>query len=157
MPTSPEAAAQQTKVLGAEPGVAMMAMPTGGMPVVVVVVPAQLVRMSATRAGLQLVVPAAQVLRTALLELHHVMPEAAEVGTQTKQQTLAQSKVENVVPPWWAAQVHAVQTQLQVQSILDLEVAAADSTEVQVITPVLLEALELLWFDTPCLQCQLPT
>jgi hypothetical protein len=70
------------------------------------------------------------------------MPEAAEADIHTKQQTLAQSKVGNVAPPWWAAQVHAVQTQLQVQSILDLEVAAADSTEVQVITPVLLAVPE---------------
>jgi hypothetical protein len=44
--------------------------------------------------------------------------------------------------------------QLQVQSILDLEVAAADSTEVQVITPVLLAVPELLLCDTHCLQCQ---
>jgi hypothetical protein len=41
MPTSPEAAAQQTKVLEAEPGVAIMAIPTGGMPVAVVVVQAE--------------------------------------------------------------------------------------------------------------------
>jgi hypothetical protein len=86
--------------------------------------------------------------------LQRVTPVVAQVGTQTKQQTLAQSKVENVAPPWWAAQVHAVQMQLQVQSILDLEVAAADSTEVQVITSVLLAVPELLLCDTHCLQCQ---
>jgi hypothetical protein len=86
--------------------------------------------------------------------LQRVTPVVAQVGTQTKQQTLAQSKVENVAPPWWVAQVHAVQMQLQVQSILDLEVAAADSTEVQVITPVLVAVPELLLCDTHCLQCQ---
>jgi hypothetical protein len=86
--------------------------------------------------------------------LQRVTPVVAQVGTQTKQQTLAQSKVENVAPPWWAAQVHAVQMQLQVKSILDLEVAAADSTEVQVITSVLLAVPELLLCDTHCLQCQ---
>jgi hypothetical protein len=86
--------------------------------------------------------------------LQRVTPVVAQVGTQTKQQTLAQSKVGNVAPPWWVAQVHAVQMQLQVQSILDLEVAAADSTEVQVITPVLLAVPELLLCDTHCLQCQ---
>jgi hypothetical protein len=46
IPTTPEAAAQQTKVLEAEPGVAIMAIPTGGMPVVAVAV---LVEWAATR------------------------------------------------------------------------------------------------------------
>jgi hypothetical protein len=82
------------------------------------------------------------------------MQVAAVADIHTKQHPLGQSKVGNVAPPWWVAQVHAVQMQLQVQSILDLEVAAADSTEVQVITPVLLAVPELLLCDTHCLQCQ---
>jgi hypothetical protein len=152
--TALQARAQPTKDLTAVVGAAMMAIPIGSMPVVAVVVRAQLAQMSAIRVVLHLVVPAAQALRTALLELHRVMPEVAEAGTQTRQQTVAQttslSKVENVAPPWWVAQVHVAQTQLQVQLIQDLEAAAADSTGVHSITPAVLEAPELLSCVTQC-------
>jgi hypothetical protein len=88
--------------------------------------------------------------------LQRVTPVVAQVGTQTKQQTLAQSKVENAAPPWWAAQVRAVQMQLQVQQIPALVAVAEVSpeAEVKVTTPVVLEVPDLLWFDTHCLQCQ---
>jgi hypothetical protein len=131
------------------------------MPVVAVVVRAQLAQMSAIRVVLHLVVPAAQALRTALLELHRVMPEVAEAGTQTRQQTVAQttslSKVENVAPPWWVAQVHVAQTQLQVQPIQDLEAAAADSTGLHLITPVVLAVRASLLCATSCPHLQPPT
>jgi hypothetical protein len=152
--TSLQARAQPTKDSTAVVVAATSETPIGSMPVVAVVVRAQLAQMSAIRVVLHLVVPAAQALRTALLELHRVMPEVAEAGTQTRQQTVAQttslSKVENVAPPWWVAQVHVAQTQLQVQPTQDLEAAAADSTGVHSITPAVLEAPELLSCVTQC-------
>jgi isocitrate lyase len=80
------------------------------------------------------------------------MPEVAEAGTQTKQQTAARtislSKAANVAQPWWVAQVRAVRMQLQVQSIPDLVVAAVDSMEVEETTSVVLVVPELLLCDT---------
>jgi hypothetical protein len=152
--TALQARAQPTKDSTAVVAVEMMETPIGSMPVEAAVVQAQWAQMSAIREGLRLVVPAAQALRTALPELHRVMPEVAEAGTPTRQQTVAQtislSKVENVVPPWWVAQVHVAQMQLQVQPIQDLEAAAADSTGVHSITPAVLEAPELLSCVTQC-------
>jgi hypothetical protein len=131
------------------------------MPAVAVAVQAQLVQMSATRAGLHLVAPAAQALRTVLPELPRATPEVAEAGTQTRQQTVAQtislSKVENVVPPWWVAQAHEAQTRLQVQPILDPEAVAADSTEVQETTPVVQVGRASLLCATSCPHLPLPT
>jgi hypothetical protein len=131
------------------------------MPVVAVVVRAQLAQMLAIRVGLHLVVPAAQALRTVLLELQRATPEVAEAGTQTRQQTVAQttslSKVENVTPPWWVVQVRAVQTRLQVQPILDPEVVAADSTGLHLITPVVLVVRASLLCATSCPHLQPPT
>lgn len=139
-----EAQVQLTRVLTAVVAQATDPTPTGYGLVVVAAVPAQLARMQDPRAEMHLVVQAEQELQTALQELQRVTPVAAEVGTQAKQQMLARSKVENVAPPWWAAQVHAVPTQLQVPSIRVLEVAAADSTELHSTTPVVLEAPALL-------------
>jgi hypothetical protein len=84
--------------------------------------------------------------------LHRVTPEVAEAGTQTNQQTAARiislSKVANVAPPWWVAQVRAVRMQLQVQSTPDLVVVAVDSMEVEEITSVVLVVPDLLLCDT---------
>jgi hypothetical protein len=159
--TSLQARAQPTKDLTAVVAVEMMETPIGSMPVEAAAVQAQWAQMSAIPEGLHLVVPAAQVSRTALPELHRVMPEVAEAGTPTRQQTVAQtislSKVENVVPPWWAAQVREAQTRLQVQPILDPEAVAADSTEVQETTPVVQVGRASLLCATSCPHLPLPT
>jgi hypothetical protein len=159
--TALQARAQPTKDLTAVVAVEMMETPIGSMPVEAAAVQAQWAQMSAIPEGLHLVVPAAQVSRTALPELHRVMPEVAEAGTPTRQQTVAQtislSKVENVVPPWWVAQAHEAQTRLQVQPILDPEAVAADSTEVQETTPVVQVGRASLLCATSCPHLPLPT
>ena len=80
------------------------------------------------------------------------MPEVAEAGTQTKQQTAARtislSKAANVAQPWWVAQVRAVRMQLQVQSTPDLVVAAVDLMAETSTMREGLEVLELLLFAT---------
>jgi hypothetical protein len=115
IPTTPEAAAQQTKVLTAVVGVAITETPIGSMPAVAVVVPAERAATLEFPPLVCLVARAAQVLRTALLVLQRVTPVVAAADIHTKQHPLARSKVENVVPPWWVAQVRAAQTQLRVQ------------------------------------------
>ena len=145
-------AVKPAKVLTAVAAGVAEATVTGYGLVEAVAAPVQLALMRDTRAVTHLVVPAAQVSRTALLDLHRVTAAAAEVGTQTKQQTAARidslSKVANVAPPWWAVQAHAAQTQRQVQSIQVQEVAAVASMEVEEITSVALVVPELLLCDT---------